>query len=1019
MAGGSVSLLSSTASATTSSVTLTMTSGTFGAHGNTPTALPTPATFSGHVSTTTGNITAGTLTIPSWHESNTGSTETIHIFDVHSGTATGSVSYNGNVTIDDTVTVQVKITSPISETCNATPVHLVLQSTSPYNTTTKDVDLSDTTFSIPNFSTSTCSLAASSLNSRFSGSTGNVLTLDLHGTLPEPPAPATSTTTALSVSPASPQLQGTTVTLTGTVKKTTGAVATAATGTMNFYSGTTEVGAATVSSGVASFSTKALPSGTDSLKAVYSGNSSYNGSTSSSQNYTIQPHPTVTTTLPVTLTRGAATATAFNVKVTNPSGGESWTSLKLAIRLRNITGQHPANITLQYENSAHTWCSLPLYNPTTVQGTFVGLTGACVTPTTNTANKTKHFSVAAAHSLTIPFRIKYASGANLGTQTAIFTLETVNSSGTAIAPFTTATTGNGVPINAPYADGLIHVDPTTKYTVTVNAAPPATATPQGYTVPPSATITVPAGTTTNTIFYPLPSGTVRYLVTGATFSPAVVTTPLPGTLLDTLLSTKGLSVGTHTLKVEYSGNGVYNAAHVTKTFTVGTAASGTAFTCSSFTDHNIDASVVASATLPATTYTGSASATSLKVTLHVDPRVGPNTSTAVSTVTIGFTPGGGTTAGSITPTKSGGITTLAWTGLSATITGITGTVGTEIPVGITTINFIQHGKSYSCTKNTTAAKLGTVKVVAPPTPVTWSVAGCTTGSTTAPAWANTEKVVAKGAGGGGGGAAASATGYGGAGGAGGSVTTTFTITGSSTVSAKTGCAGKGAPQGSGVVGNGGASVSGWSASGAGGQGRYTAIGIAKGNDGTGGSGGGSTGVCNGASTCTSATTAHVVTVASGGGGGGESMCSGTDAGSGGQAGNAGTTATSSSKGKGLSGTGGATGGTGGVAGGAGGANNKSSGSGSAAGSTGGEGKEPVAGDGGGSGGGGAGYIGGAGGAPTADDCGAGGGGGGGASWVATAGGSTTFGTGSSGGSRSGTTGTAGAVTVTFSYTKTR
>ena len=340
MAGGSVSLLSSTASATTSAVTLTMTSGTFGAHGNTPTALPTPATFSAHENSTTGNITAGTLTIPSWHESNTGSTETIHIFDVHAGTATGTISYNGNVTIDDTVTVQVKITSPINETCNATPVHLVLQSTSPYNTTTKDVDLSDTTYSIPNFST--CWLAKTSLDSRFSGSTGNVLTLDLHGTLTEPPPPATSTTTSLSASPASPQLQGTTVTLTGTVKKTTGATATAATGTMSFYSGTTEVGAATVSSGTATFSTKALPPGTDSLKAVYSGNSAYNGSTSSSQNYTIEPHPTVTTTLPVTAIRGTATPTTFSVKVTNPSGGESWTHLKLAIQLTNNPAQYAA-----------------------------------------------------------------------------------------------------------------------------------------------------------------------------------------------------------------------------------------------------------------------------------------------------------------------------------------------------------------------------------------------------------------------------------------------------------------------------------------------------------------------------------------------------------------------------------------------------------------------------------------------------------------------------------------------------
>ena len=228
MAGGMVGLAATTASATTSAFTMTMTSGTFGAHGNTPTALPTPATFSGHVSSTTGNITAGTLTIPSWKESNTGSTETIHIFDVHSGTAKGSISYNGNVTITDTVTVQVKITSPISETCNATPVHLTMESTSPYTTTTKKVDLSDTTYSIPNFTT--CGLAKTSLDSRFSGSSGNVLTLNLHGTLTEPPPPAATSTTSLSTSPASPQLQGTGVTLTGTVKKTTGATATTATG---------------------------------------------------------------------------------------------------------------------------------------------------------------------------------------------------------------------------------------------------------------------------------------------------------------------------------------------------------------------------------------------------------------------------------------------------------------------------------------------------------------------------------------------------------------------------------------------------------------------------------------------------------------------------------------------------------------------------------------------------------------------------------------------------------------------
>ena len=409
-------------------------------------------------------------------------------------------------------------------------------------------------------------------------------------------------------------------------------------------------------------------------------------------------------------------------------------------------------MTLTYENATHVWCSLPLTVTTPIVGTFKGLTGAC--------GSTSNFSLAAGHSLTIPFRIKYATGANVGTQKALFSLETVNATGGVVAPFTTATTTT-VPLNAPYVLSHIQVNPATKYSVTIASNPPSTSIPQGYTVPPDATVAHPANTVTHTIYYPTPTGTVKYQVTGTTVTPVTPTdwtTPRPIILENTYISTAGLSTGTHHLKVNYSGDGVYNSASATKTFTVGTAITGTAFTCSSDTDHTIAASVVASATLPATTYTGSASATSLKITLHVDPYVGPDTVTAVATVLIGFTPGGGTTAGSVTPTESGGTTTLAWTGLSATITGITGTVGTEIPVGITTIDFSQDGKGYSCTKKTTAAKLATVKVVAPPTPGDMERAGCTSGSTTAPAWANTEKIVAKGAGGGGGGAAASATG---------------------------------------------------------------------------------------------------------------------------------------------------------------------------------------------------------------------------------------------------------------------
>ena len=1011
MAGGLLGAVSSVASATTSAFTLTMTSGSFGVHGNTPTALPTPASIAGHVSSTTGSITSATLTIPSWHESNTGSTETIHIYEGTSGSGHGSINSSGAVTYEDTLTIQVHITSPITEKCTSSPVSVILASSSPYNTTTKDVTLTQSNFTIPNFSSSTCSLARSNLDSEFAGSSGNVLTLNLHGTLPEPPPPTTATTTTLSATPASPQLQATAVTFKATVKKT-GTLETAATGTMNFYrTGTSSpLGTQIVTSGTASFTTTTLPGGTNELHAVYSGNSHYAGSTSSTLSYSIEPTPTISLSLPASVTTGAA-PTQFSLKVTNPASGQSWTNLILVLDLEGITQAGVTPPVLSYKDSGGNWCSLGISGSSSVTGIFFGLG----TPPCGGATG---FSLAAGHSLTLPLEVSYSAANRVGVQTFTATLYTYTAtSGTLVAPLTGTL--------APRAHGTYTVNPASKYTPTVTAAAlPTYSVPKGFVVKPQVTVAPPATPT----LLPTPTGTLQFLVTTVVLASYPYNSNLANSAT---FSTSTLTTGTHTFKAKYLGDHVYNTASYSHTFTVGAAPSGTAATCvfrpAIGTTVTLNAAVTASSSaLPSTNYTGSITVTGLAVTLTYDNYVAivsPQASDAV-----GLSPGGVATASSATPSVTNDTGTVSWSGLTATHVPISGALTSEVSVGVHTIDLTWKGLgtttlTYNCTTSS-PVHLGTVKVVAPPTPVTWSVSGCTTGSTTAPSWANTEKVVAKGAGGGGGGAAASATGWGGRGGAGGSVTSTFTIAGSSTVSAKTGCAGKGAPQGGGVVGNGGASVSGWSASGAGGQGRYTAIGIAKGNDGTGGSGGGSTGVCNGASTCTSATTAHVVTVAAGGGGGGESMCSGTDAGNGGIAGNAGTTATSSSKGKGLSGTAGTPGAawaiTGdGIAGGPGGANNKSTGSGSAAGSVGGQGKEPVAGDGGGSGGGGAGYIGGAGGAPTADDCTMAGGGGGGSSWVASAGGSTTFGTGAAGSNRSGSTGTAGSVTVTFSYTKTR
>jgi hypothetical protein len=56
---------------------------------------------------------------------------------------------------------------------------------------------------------------------------------------------------------------------------------------VTFTDSGTEIGIATLSNGTATFSTSSLVSGTHSILAVYSGDSNYNSSQSSAQNYKV------------------------------------------------------------------------------------------------------------------------------------------------------------------------------------------------------------------------------------------------------------------------------------------------------------------------------------------------------------------------------------------------------------------------------------------------------------------------------------------------------------------------------------------------------------------------------------------------------------------------------------------------------------------------------------------------------------------------------------------------------------
>ena len=120
-----------------------------------------------------------------------------------------------------------------------------------------------------------------------------------------------STSTALSSSP-NPSISGSAVSLTATVTPSS------ATGSVQFFNGSTLLGAASLTGGVAQLSTASLPVGTDSLTAVYSGDSNYTGSSSGVVQQTVEISTTISlTNSPSTITFGANVTLTATV---SPSG---------------------------------------------------------------------------------------------------------------------------------------------------------------------------------------------------------------------------------------------------------------------------------------------------------------------------------------------------------------------------------------------------------------------------------------------------------------------------------------------------------------------------------------------------------------------------------------------------------------------------------------------------------------------------------------------------------------------------
>lgn len=128
----------------------------------------------------------------------------------------------------------------------------------------------------------------------------------------------TSSSVALSASPAAPQYVGTSITLTVTVS---GSGSPGPTGTVNFENNGVSIGgcsARSLSTQVATCVTTLLVAGTDPLKAVYSGDANFSTSTSTTLNYVISSAPSAPSGVSAMVINGRATV---SWTAATPNGG--------------------------------------------------------------------------------------------------------------------------------------------------------------------------------------------------------------------------------------------------------------------------------------------------------------------------------------------------------------------------------------------------------------------------------------------------------------------------------------------------------------------------------------------------------------------------------------------------------------------------------------------------------------------------------------------------------------------------
>jgi hypothetical protein len=214
-----------------------------------------------------------------------------------------------------------------------------------------------------------------------------------------------------------PSTYGQSVTLTASVSGQFGGTVT---GTVTFSNGSTSLGSVSLSGNSAGLTTTALPSGTDSITAVYGGDTNFTGSTSNTVsqvvNTALNPAPIISSTSPAFASAGGA---AFTLTVTGTGFTANstvyWGTSALVTTFGSAT-QLTAQVPATDVTTAGTTTAITVVTPTPGGGTSNSFqfevnsaSGSTTGPTFNSTTATVTAGSPASYPVTIPSTVESAT----------------------------------------------------------------------------------------------------------------------------------------------------------------------------------------------------------------------------------------------------------------------------------------------------------------------------------------------------------------------------------------------------------------------------------------------------------------------------------------------------------------------------------------------------------------------------------------------------------------------------------